>query len=310
VSDLDLSVGAAGAPIDALAPVRLGRYEDGLVVVERAVGGRPARLAGGVRTAHFDVMVDDRRLRVVHDLDPARVDNDVGDLVAGELVRPGWVNGSDAFERIFTGLVLTSHPDPEAAWDSFYRNTLARLDALLESPTVVDRSAGHGSLAAFAPVHAHAEQLVRGDTVLELGSCFGFSALRLAARGLSVTATEVAPGTVRLLRVMARRLGRDVATAVADATRVPLPDAYADTVLLVHLLEHLDVDDGGRALAEAVRLARRRVVVAVPYEDEPDPAYGHVRTVDAAALHRLGERPGWRADVHDHHGGWLVLDRT
>ena len=45
-------------------------------------------------------------------------------------------------------------------------------------------------------------------------------------------------------------------------------------------------------------------------EDEPDPAYGHVRTVDAAALHRLGERPGWRADVHDHHGGWLVLDRT
>ena len=137
MSDLDLSVGAAGAPIDTLAPVRLGRYEDGLVVVvERAVGGRPARLAGGVRTAHFDVMVDDRRLRVVHDLDPARVDNDVGDLVAGELVRPGWVNGSDAFEHIFTGLVLTSHPDPQAAWDSFYRNTLARLDALLESPTL------------------------------------------------------------------------------------------------------------------------------------------------------------------------------
>lgn len=298
-------------PIDPLAPTQGGRYEDALVVVERACGGPlAAPPPGGVRTTHFDVVLEDRRLRVTHRLDPRRVDDDLGGLVATELVRPGWVSGSEVFERIFTGLVLTSHPDPAAAWELFYRNTLARLDALIAPGAAgAEGSTGHSSLADYAPVHAHAEHLVRGTRVLELGSCFGFLALRLARSGLAVTATDVAPGPVRLLQEMTPRLGSALVTAVADATRVPLPDGCADSVLLVHLLEHLDIDDGARAVAEATRLARIRVVVAVPYEAEPDPAYGHIRTLDAPALRRLGEVSGWRADVHDHHGGWLVLDR-
>lgn len=36
---------------------------------------------------------------------------------------------------------------------------------------------------------------------------------------------------------------------------------------------------------------------------------GHLRTIDAAQLRRLGAGSGWDYQVHDHHGGWLVLDR-
>jgi len=52
------------------------------------------------------------------------------------------------------------------------------------------------------------------------------------------------------------------------------------------------------------------VVVAVPFEAEPQACYGHVRTFDVATLRQLGDRfPGVRAGVFEQHGGWLVLDR-
>ena len=61
-------------------------------------------------------------------------------------------------------------------------------------------------------------------------------------------------------------------------------------------------------VAEALRLAARRVVVAVPLEDEADETYGHVRTVSLDDLHRWGRGTGCAYDVHEFHGGWLVID--
>jgi hypothetical protein len=60
-------------------------------------------------------------------------------------------------------------------------------------------------------------------------------------------------------------------------------------------------------IGEALRVARHQVVVAVPVEDEPTAAYGHIRTLDLRQLGVLGDRAGHRCSVHEHHGGWLVL---
>jgi hypothetical protein len=48
-------------------------------------------------------------------------------------------------------------------------------------------------------------------------------------------------------------------------------------------------------------------VVAVPVEDEPIAAYGHIRTFDLRQLGELGEGAGHPCSVYEHHGGWLVL---
>jgi SAM-dependent methyltransferase len=145
--------------------------------------------------------------------------------------------------------------------------------------------------------------------VVELGSCFGFLSLRLARAGHSVTAVDLVPGTATLLRTIAGRLGLPVTALAGDAVRPPLADASADTVLAVHLLEHLPPDVGAAALAQMQRVARGRVVVAVPFEDEPNPTWGHVRTFDEPALQALGAASGWTFEAFEHHGGWLVLDR-
>lgn len=298
-------------PILPLASGLPGRYEDDRVVVDRARGDRDdrgRRQLGWVRTPHFEVGRQGNRIHVVHWLPTSRIDDDLTGLLADELFDPGWVSGADAFERIFTGVVMSSLDDPLDGWELFYRNTLDRL--LQPSPVM---TFSHGTIDGYRPVYQRAVSLVPPGEVLELGCCFGFLSLQLASRAdVHVVASDVSAGTVSLLDAMARRRDAKVRTLVADAARVPLPDRHVDTVLAVHLLEHLDEADGAAVMTEALRLARHRVVIAVPFEAEPSVELGHVRVFDLESLAALAvDLPaGWRATVSAHHGGWLIIDRT
>lgn len=294
------------APIDALAPTVDGRYQDPLVTVAAVRGDRPARAAGTVRTRHFDLTTHEGRVLVSHVVPSAAVDDDLAGLLSDEVFAPGWLRGADLFERVFTGVVRTSAEDPLDSWELFYRNTLRRLDAA-EPGGRAGRDLG--SIDGYAPVHEHALGLLTLGSVLELGCCFGFLSLRIAATGRPTTASDLSPGAVALLAAMSPRLGVPLRTATADAARFPGPDALADTVLAVHLLEHLEPVHGTQVVAEALRLATRRVVVAVPLEEEADETYGHIRTVSLDDLRRWGRSTGLPFDVHEHHGGWLVINK-
>lgn len=262
--------------------------------------------------------------RVRHGIDAAAISNDLAGWIADDLVAPGLI-GPAEFERTFVSLVLSVDPDPRAAWAVFYRNTLAALS----------RGGEPGSTnAEMAPVHARAVELAVGPEVVELGCCFGFLALQLAAAGHRVTAVDLVPGTARLLASVAPLLAGPRATGTSDsrdgdgglagahgptrgglvavagdAAAVPLADGCADTVFAVHLLEHLPAGAASRVLTEMLRVARRRVVVAVPFEDEPNPTWGHVRTFDLPALAALGAATGRPYTADEYHGGWLVVDR-
>jgi SAM-dependent methyltransferase len=228
-----------------------------------------------------------------HRISPAEISNDLAGWIADDLVAPGHIPPA-AFERTFVDVVASVDP----GWTAFYRNTLASLAC---------RGEPGGTNAGMAPVHDRAAGLAIGS-VVELGCCFGFLSLRLAADGHRVTALDLSSGTARLLGRIAPALGLTLDAVAGDATAVPLAGGCADTVFAVHLLEHLPPGVDRLVLAEMLRVARRRVVVAVPYEQEPDGTWGHVRTFDAAALRELGDTTGHPYDVSDHHGGWLVID--
>jgi SAM-dependent methyltransferase len=227
-----------------------------------------------------------------------RLDNDLSGWLARTLIAPGLLRPQE-FEAAFVAVVTAAATDPDAAWLAFYRNTLAALSG---------RAVPGGTNAELAPVYARAAELVVGPDVVELGCCFGFLALRLAKAGHRVTAVDISPGTVALLARMALALGVPLDPVVGDAHTVPLVSRSADTVLAVHLLEHLPEDSAGTVLAEMLRLARHRIVVAVPYEPVPNPTWGHVRRFDHAALRDLGEATGQPYQVTDYHGGWLVVE--
>ncbi|PRC58696.1 SAM-dependent methyltransferase, partial [Mycobacterium sp. ITM-2017-0098] len=85
---------------------------------------------------------------------------------------------------------------------------------------------------------------------------------------------------MHLLQQMSTQLRRPLTTMTCDAADVPLPGSSADTVTVLHLIEPLPSDAIDAVLDEAVRLARRRVIVAVPFEDEPRDCYGHLQRFD------------------------------
>ena len=247
-------------------------------------------------TKTFCTSRTDGVLSVQHDLEPDQISDELAVLLATELDDAGVLRGQSEFEAVFTG-VVRSAAEGDEAWLGFYRNSLDRLE--------------HGC-AAFAPVHEHAASLVVGHDIVDLGSCFGFFPLRMAAAGLTVTATDISSSTMDLLDRVSGPLRRTVRTLTCDAAWVPLPDGAADTVTVLHLLEHLDAAVAGSVLREAWRLARRRVIVAVPFEDVPRACYGHLQRFDYDALRGIADAwraTGVRASVHEYHGGWLILDR-
>ena len=271
--------------IDTLGPTPHGMWRQGHVQVHRIE-----------RLGTADRLWIDRNgaaINVTHNLAPDELNDDVAELIADRLDASS-SGGQADFELVFTGIVRSTVAGPFASWLRFYRNSLVRLE---------------DGRAAFAPVHERAEALVVGRSVLDLGSCFGFFPLRLAAAGLEVVATDISAATMTLLDGIAPALGRPLLTLACDAAAVPLPDRCVDAVTVLHLLEHLSPADARSVVIEALRLARRRVIVAVPFEDVPRAIYGHIQRFDLELLRELGVSTGWRYQVDEHHGGWLVLDR-
>lgn len=289
--------------IDPFAPAWDGVYRDGLVEVRAMGPTRPRRTLHSVRTEHFDLRSCDGLLQVAHNLRVDRIDDDLAGLLAEELFAPGWVRGPELFERIFTGIVRSVDADPLGSWEVFYRNTLRRIG----QPPRQTAGPAPGTIDGYAPVYRHAIELTGIGSVLELGCCFGFLSLLLGQEH-PTTASDVNAGSIELLTAVASRLGIELRTQIADAARYPAESGCADTVLAIHLVEHLEPRHGDQVIAECLRLAHRRLIVAVPLEDEADETYGHVRTVDLAALRRWGRSSGARYDVHEFHGGWLVVD--
>ena len=237
---------------------------------------------------------------------PSGISNELADHITAELVPLGLVPDGSAFEQIFVETVLATQPDPMQAWAVFYRNTLRRLRC-------AERD-GTGCVATFARIYARALSLVRGTTVLDVGCCFGFLPLLAAEQDprLRVIGTDLVPATAALASRISRVHGGRARFAAADLLALPVADEAVDTVLAVHVLEHLPAGASTRALAQLRRVARCRVVIAVPLEESPDPVFGHLQAFDLPRLARVGgdpPTPGWSRAVCAADGGWLVLDR-
>lgn len=253
-----------------------------------------ARSLERVETASFHACRTRHGLSVLHRFGEEELSNELGELVAAELDAAGLIDGPREFEAVLLGLVHSIPSATARPWLPFYRNTVDALES---------------GRASFAPVHQRAERLAAGTELLDLGSCFGFFPLRMAAAGHQVTAADISSGTVELLGSMAEELERPLRTLHCDAADVPRPDQSFDTVTALHLLEHLPPQKSWAVIAEALRLARRRVIIAVPLEERPRACFGHVQAFELESLSELGARTGLDYHVSEHHGGWLVIDQ-
>jgi ubiquinone/menaquinone biosynthesis C-methylase UbiE len=113
----------------------------------------------------------------------------------------------------------------------------------------------------------------------------------LAVTAIDTTARRVAD----ILAVRDGGVGR-LSAQVMDATRLGFDDDTFDVVTMLEVLEH--IADTERALAEAVRVARRWVVLSVP--SKPDNNPDHIHLFSEGALTRLLHAAGARRVNLDH----------
>jgi len=147
--------------------------------------------------------------------------------------------------------------------------------ALLQVERMIDRS--------LEGLHA--------ETMLEVGTGTGLLAEGFAARGLQVTGVDINPEMLAI----ARRLVPQGAFCAAAAEALPcLEDAF-DLVLLGLVLH--ETDDPVRALREARRAARQRVVALEwPYRaDSHGPPLAH--RLQPAQVMALAEQAGFPEPV-------------
>ena len=145
-----------------------------------------------------------------------------------------------------------------------------------------------------------------GQIVVDLGAGPGFFTLpaaRLVGSGGRVYAVDVQPGMLEVCQRRAAEAGITwIETVRSEESRVPLPDATADRVVIAFVLH--EADDPAALLREAVRLLRPDGEVAVvespKIEGTPGPPMEHRIGEDELAA--LAARVGLSASPVEQRG--------
>lgn len=105
---------------------------------------------------------------------------------------------------------------------------------------------------------------VRGRMVLDVGCGQGDLTLHLLQQGARVTALDVSPGMVDVVRRRAQQISAEagmLATVAAPLEQSGLPDAAFDLVLGKFILHHVDIASGATELRRLLRPGGRAIFI-------------------------------------------------
>jgi SAM-dependent methyltransferase len=258
---------------------------------------------------------------LLHQFGEASIDEDLSPMVAEELGALGVITSPDEYgETLFAVVASTCpssldcpecgrlHLDEAAVWRHFSLNTLARLRAWLSEP----EAACGSHTAVFAAIYRRILDRRLGDSLLDVGSNLGHLPVLLSelAPEVTVVGCDNRPEVVSCCEELAAATGARVTFRLADVLAPDFAEiGRFDTVTAVHVLEHLTEEELPVALTHLLRVTARRLIVAVPYEEPPQPLYGHRQAFTPDKLRWWGEWCGGRFTLEDVGGGFLAVDR-
>jgi SAM-dependent methyltransferase len=258
---------------------------------------------------------------LVHRFGPESIDADIGYYFMQELKPLGILAQSENFGEVFGAVVCSLFPnDLFRALHLYGTNTLSRYHHLLT--TASRHFLPSSPIDTFAQLYQRVCELLAGERFLDAGCSFGFLPLLVAERVTSLThvvGADIRTDSFMIVRAIAeeRRL-KNVQFAQADL----LADDFGaigifDTVTALHVLEHFTEADMYRVLTNLLKVASRRLILAVPFESgEPESAYGHEQLFSHTKLEGVarwciqqlaGDGRMWYEDCA---GGLLVIERT
>ncbi len=258
---------------------------------------------------------------LVHWFAPEEITADIAHYFVQELKPFGIITHSDQLGELFTGVVSGSlfPGDVRRAWNYFGANTLQRLQVFLSSaipPAIPD----YGTLGAAATLYQRVAEMCVGDRLLDAGCKGGFLSLLLAERRpfvATAVGVDIDADAFTLGRQLAEEHGlTNVRYIQADLRAKDFPAiGQFDTVTILHVLEHLTEEDMYLVLTNLLIVMQHRLIIAVPYEDDTEVAYGHLQTFSNKKLNVVGEwclqhmQGQGRIWCEDILGGLLLVER-
>jgi SAM-dependent methyltransferase len=187
----------------------------------------------------------------------------------------------------------------------------------MADPPDGERSAG-SHVVQFAAIYRRIIECCKGASVLDVGSSLGFIPVMLAEHfdGMSIVGCDNRQEAVACAADLASAAGVDqVAFVIKDVLSSDFTEmGMFDTLTAIHVLEHLDEGDLPTALGNLLHVTARRLIIAVPYEEQVQPLYGHEQAFTPEKLDRWGRwcvetLGGGSYRCEDVSGGLLIVDR-
>ncbi len=256
---------------------------------------------------------------LLHAFRPEEAHADLISFIESELLPSGLISSAREFGAILFAVLASMYPAPRdqhAIWLHFCRTSLEALRDRIAHPA--ERVPRVSHVEAFAAIYRRLFDLVTGDSFLDVGCSFGFFPVLVAERhqAMRVVACDISADAITLSRALAEATQ---AHQVEFHQRDVLSEAFSqlgqfDTVTAIHLLEHLKEEDLPIALHQLLQVTRKRLLLAVPFEEHPKAVYGHVQVFSLEKLHHWGK---WCLELIGHGrywceevmGGLLILER-
>ncbi len=258
---------------------------------------------------------------LVHWFTPEEMNADIKHYVIHELKPLALIKQSHDFGEILSGIIGSFFPDDvRSAWHGYGAKTLQRFLLFLSTartPPVFDY---YATIGLFANWYQRVCELCVGESFLDAGCESGFLPLVIAERipfMERIVGIDIRPDMFTVVRELAeeRRLN-NVQFAQADL----LADDFHrlglfDTVTAIGVIEHFTEGEMYRVLTNLLKVTAHRLILTVPYEQEPEVIYEHKQLFTRAKLEAVGQ---WclqqlggasRMWCEECDGGLLLLER-
>lgn len=247
-------------------------------------------------TPHFSAYIrsEPPTTILVHYFAPEEVNADIKHFVMLELKPLGLLIQPHRYGEILAGIVGSFFPeDVRRAWRYFGANTLQRFLIFLSTASTPPYP-DYTNIGSFVTQYQRICELCVGTTFLDAGCESGFLPLLIAERMpfmQRVVGVDIRPDMFAIVEELAHeRHLHQVHFAQADllAENFCILGQF-DTVVALGVVEHFTEEEMYRVLTHLLKMTMHRLILTVPYEQEPEEVYEHKQVFTPAKLKMVGE---------------------
>ena len=274
-------------------------------------------------TSHFSLFTreEEPKIILVHRFTLDEMNADIKHYMIMELKPLGLIQGLDDYTQILSGVIGSFFPeDTLYAWHYYAAKTLQRFLLFLSTTHTPLKFNFYATIGAFTTWYQRVCELCTGKSFLDAGCDFGFLPLIIAERipfMKRIVGVDIQTSMFSIMQDIAEEKNlHQIQFVQADLLAEDVSTlGQFDTVVILGVIEHFTEEDMYRVLKNLLTVTSHRLILTVPYEQEPEVIYEHKQVFTHAKLEALGQ---WcvqhvggkgRMWCEDCDGGLLLVER-